>query len=100
MILNLLVCPQIGFNVSPWACLHEYIVLVQIAYNATSIASFFPKLRLFLEIMILSLKFRFTEKTKQVQIIYLLLKKHDIFCILSYVLTLIKHNLLLHLIQD
>ena len=61
---------------------------------------FFPKLRLFLEIMILSLKFRFTEKTKQVQIIYLLLKKHDIFCILSYVPTLIKHNLLLHLIQD
>ena len=60
---------------------------------------FFPKLRLFLEIMILSLKFRFTEK-KKVQIIYLLLKKHDIFCILSYVPTLIKHNLLLHLIQD
>ena len=29
---------------------------------------------------------------KQFQIIYLMLDKQDIFCILSYVLTLIKHN--------
>ena len=94
MILNLLVCPQIGFNVSPWACLHEYIVLVKIAYNATSIASFFPQITLVFG------NYDTYYDTKQVQIIYLLLKKHDIFCILSYVLTLIKHNLLLHLIQD
>ena len=43
--------------------------------------------------MLLFLKIMFYEKkTKQFQIIYLMLDKQDIFCILSYVLTLIKHN--------
>ena len=43
--------------------------------------------------MLLFLKIMFYEKkTKQFQIIYLMLDKQDTFCILSYVLTPIKHN--------
>ena len=65
---------------------------------------FSPKLCQFLKIVLLSLKYvlwkrKNKTKTKQVQIIYLLLKKHDIFSILSYALTLLL-TYLLHLIQD
>ena len=73
------------------------IVLVKVAYYATSSARFFPKLcsKLcsFLKIMLLFLKVCFSTKTQnKSKIIYLLLIKRNIFFILSYTLALIKHH--------